>query len=184
MRTVKNLLLIAGTGRNTGKTTLICKIIKRFSAEYGITGLKISPHFHGGTGSLKTIVNDENYNIYEETSTGTGKDSSLMLKSGAAQVFYIEVLDDHLKEAFETFLEIIPPNRTVVCESPALRKYIIPGVFFVVDNDKNKNKKTEILQWKAFADRWIDTGTDNIDNIIPNIKIEKNEWYYFPTFNK
>ena len=178
MRTVKNLLLIAGTGRNTGKTTLACNIIKRFSTGNRITGLKISPHFHGGTESLKTIIGNENFNIYVETSILTGKDSSKMLEAGAVKVFYIEVLDAYLKPAFEHFMEIVPPSYPIVCESPALRNQIIPGVFFIVDNVTNKNKKMEILQWKESADEWIDSGTENMDSIIPNITLKNNEWKY------
>jgi len=41
-----NILLVSGNGRNSGKTTLACKIIERFSKDHEITGLKISPHFH------------------------------------------------------------------------------------------------------------------------------------------
>ena len=178
MKVVQNLLLIAGTGRNTGKTTLSCKIINRFSTDNCITGLKISPHFHGGTESLRTIVRNDNFNIYEETSSSSGKDSSLMLKAGAAKVFYIEVLDEYLEEAFDAFTKIAPPSCPIVCESPALRNYIIPGVFFIVDNTANKNKKTEILRWKASADKWIDTGTENISIISPNISIRDNKWTY------
>ncbi len=36
------LLLIGGTGRNVGKTTLASMVVKQFSADYKIVGLKIS----------------------------------------------------------------------------------------------------------------------------------------------
>ncbi len=179
MKTISNLLLIAGTGRNTGKTTLACKIINAFSNNYRITGLKISPHFHGGTKSLKLVINSENYNIYEETSSATGKDSSLMLKAGASQVFYIETVDEHLKRAFEKFLEIIPDSSPVVCESPALRNYVIPRVFFVVDNKAVEKRKTGITRWRLSADRWIDTSKENINDILKDkLSFGNNRWKY------
>jgi len=179
MKDIPNLLLIAGTGRNTGKTTLACSIINKFSSNFQVIGLKISPHFHGGTDSLKTIVNDNNFNIYEETSASTVKDSSLMLKAGAAKVFYIEVLDEYLKTAFEQFLNILPKSHPLICESPALRKYIQPGVFFIVDSERNKNKKKEILEFREKAEMWIDTDNDNIQDIINKIKSINSSWHFF-----
>ena len=43
---IPHLLLIAGNGRNVGKTTLACKIIAQFARETEVIGLKITPHFH------------------------------------------------------------------------------------------------------------------------------------------
>jgi len=178
MKNIYNLLIIAGTGRNTGKTTLACSIIKKFSQNNQVVGLKISPHFHGGTDSLNTIIADDNFNIYEETSITSRKDSSLMLKAGAAKVFYIEVLDEYLKTAFEQFMNIIPEKHPIICESPALRNYIQPGTFFIVDNENNKNKKAKILKWKKAADKWIDIGKEDINSIFENLMIENNKWKY------
>ncbi len=172
------LLLIAGTGRNTGKTTLACSIIKRFSANHKVIGLKISPHFHGGTKSLKTIISNENFNIYEETSSSTGKDSAAMLKAEASNVFYIEVLDEYLETAFEHFQNIMPSPYPIVCESPALINYVKPGVFFIVDNENNKNKKKEIFLKRKIADKWIDTGKEKILTIIENLHCENNVWRF------
>ena len=41
-----NILTIAGTGRNVGKTTLACSIIKKMALNARITAIKITPHFH------------------------------------------------------------------------------------------------------------------------------------------
>ena len=178
MDIIPNLLLVAGTGRNTGKTTLACSIIKKFSAHHQIIGLKISPHFHGGTKSLKAIIANENFNIYREASSTSGKDSSQMLKAGALKVYYIEVLDAHLKTAFGEFLDILPSQAPIVCESPALINYVGPGVFFILDNADNKNKKEEIFRRKNMADKWIDTDIEDIHEITGNLEITGNEWQY------
>jgi len=179
MNAIQNLLLIAGTGRNTGKTTLACSIINKFSSDVQIAGLKISPHFHGGTKSLKEIVANENFNIYQETSLTSGKDSSLMLKAGATKVYYIEVLDEHLKTAFDEFLKIPQPKTPIVCESPALINYVKPAVFFIVDNENNKKKKEEIFQQKAIADKWIDTGKEDILEVIKKLAIDNSKFWVY-----
>ena len=41
-----NILAISGTGRNVGKTTLTCGIIKKLGIDQKPTAVKISPHFH------------------------------------------------------------------------------------------------------------------------------------------
>ncbi|MBK8884338.1 MAG: hypothetical protein IPN67_18855 [Bacteroidales bacterium] len=54
MITIPNLLLIAGTGTKSGKTTMACKIIRQFS-ELKITAIKITPHFHETTPGLLPV---------------------------------------------------------------------------------------------------------------------------------
>ena len=176
MNKISNLLLIAGTGRNTGKTTLACSIINKVASDNKIIGLKISPHFHGGTDSLKLLSGNEFFNIYKETSANTGKDSSKMLKAGAYRVFYIETNDEHLQEAFMKFNELTPLKYPIVCESPALRNYVRPGIFFIVDCENNKNKKQKILKWKNEADLFIKTDREDISNIIEKLLLDKSGW--------
>ena len=54
MKTLKNWIIIAGNGRNTGKTTLACQIISA-NKGYGVTGIKISPHHHTLRGTEEII---------------------------------------------------------------------------------------------------------------------------------
>lgn len=177
MQLFPNILLIAGTGRNTGKTTLACEIIKQTSVKQHVIGLKISPHFHGGTKSLKPIVETENYNLYEETlNDSTAKDSSKMLASGAAQVFYIEVLDEYILEAFLRLMKHMPENCAIVCESPALRKVIDPGLFIIVDNISQQNKKQDVLLRKDSADFFIETDKTELADIVSQISLSSTCW--------
>ena len=176
MEEFKNLLLIAGTGRNTGKTLLASSIIERFSSDLKITGLKISPHFHSGTESLQSLYKNENFNIYQETSYTSAKDSSRMLKAGAHKVFYIECFDEFIKEAFESFLQMTDISGPVVCESPALRKYVRPGIFFIVDNNSNQNKKQDVLDLRQKADFFIETDKESFNLIINRIMYNQNGW--------
>ena len=83
------LLLIAGNGRDSGKTTLACLIIQKFSTDHQIIALKISPHKHRIAAGGKVICDTENLYIAEETNPGTGKDSSRMLQAGAGRSFFI-----------------------------------------------------------------------------------------------
>ncbi len=135
-----NLLVIAGTGRNSGKTTLARTIIERFSS-YGITAVKISPHFHKASRGLIEFAGTGNYNIYTETSTLGDKDSSVFLVAGAAKVFYIQAKDLFIKEAFRNLYQSLPEDKPVICESPALGRYIDPAVLLLTDSEKVKERK-------------------------------------------
>ena len=138
---VPNLLLIAGTGTKSGKTSIACRIIEQFKS-LNITAIKISPHFHETTPGLKTIYEEKGYSVYEETNSNSTKDTSRMLQSGAYKVYFSKVLDDRLPFVFDKIMELIPEGTPIICESPALRNFIEPGVFIIMNSEsiiKHKN---------------------------------------------
>ena len=146
MVTIKNLLLIAGTGTKSGKTTMACRIIEEFP-ELHITGIKITPHFHETTAGLLPIAEGKGYSIFEESDAGSFKDTSRMLKAGAHKVYFAKVWDDQLFEVFNEIMKLIPPATPVICESPALRNFVEPGVFILMTSDTiNKQKDISHLQ--------------------------------------
>ncbi|HYQ56945.1 MAG TPA: hypothetical protein VEP89_06305 [Draconibacterium sp.] len=124
-----NLLLIAGNGRNVGKTYFACRIIESLSKKATVTGLKISSHIHQHNNE-DVLIKTQHYVILQEKQI-TGKDSSLMLQAGAKQVFFIMAAPEYLQEAFEQLLAYLP-DTSVVCESGGLHEIINPGLFFFV----------------------------------------------------
>jgi hypothetical protein len=143
---IPNLLLIAGTGTKSGKTSMACRIIEQFM-NLNITAIKISPHCHETTPGLKTIYDETGYAIYEETNRNTTKDTSRMLKSGAHKVYFAKVMDDRLQFVFDKIMDLIPEGTPIICESPALRNYVEPGVFIMMTSETiNKRKNINYLQ--------------------------------------
>ena len=125
-----NMLIIAGEGRNVGKTWLACRIIRQLSATEKVTAVKISSHFHGTDPRDILFEKKGRYIIHEEKNI-SGKDSSLMLQAGAARSFFIMAPGEYLREAFlrlRPFLEKGP----VVCESGGLAEIVRPGIFLFV----------------------------------------------------
>lgn len=135
-----NLLLVAGSGRNSGKTTIVCKIIDQFR-HFGIASIKISPHFHDPSDGLIHFSGKSGYEIYEETNMNISKDSSRMLKSGAEKVYYIQTIEESLNNAFSNTYMNISSGKPVICESPALINYIEPGVFIIMISPAGSNLK-------------------------------------------
>ena len=105
MMKLPNWLILVGTNRNAGKTSLACKVIEDHRSQ-GITAIKISPHFHPVEENDNVISRTNNYVIIKEEKKGTGKDSSRMLDAGASEVFYIQVWDNNLNEAIKELMEV------------------------------------------------------------------------------
>jgi len=143
---IPNLLIIAGTGTKSGKTTMACKIIEQFH-DMGITAIRISPHFHETSPGLVPIDTGAGYSIYEETNDGTPKDTSRMLRAGASKVYLVLVWDSILSVVFRKVLQVIPEGTAVICESPGLRNWFEPGLFIIMTSEtENKRQDLNHLQ--------------------------------------
>ena len=170
------LLLIAGTGRNTGKTTLACNIIRKFGLNHSIIAMKITPHFHKNIQSGKVIVKTSNLYIAEETDSTTTKDSSLMLQAGARQSYFVMAKDEHLDTAFREIVKLIPSDSLLVCESGGLRYHVVPGLFFMMNSSGNEIIKPASEKLKLLADRLIIFDGEKIDFDLDSIEITDNRW--------
>jgi hypothetical protein len=172
---IPNLLLLAGTGTKSGKTTIACKIIGQFSY-LKITAIKITPHFHDSTSGLIPVTEKKGYSIFQETKSDTPKDTSRMLRSGAHAVYLAQVWDNELLNVFNEIMELIPLNTPVICESPALRNYIEPGVFIIMTSDI-KNKPMNICHLQALPHLMFKL--EDLENIesLP-IGFEDGKWFY------
>lgn len=146
MPNIPNLLIIAGSGTKSGKTTMACKLIEQFR-EFSITAIKITPHFHDTTPGLKVVCKEPEYEIYEETDSDSNKDTSRMLHAGASKVYFAKVYDDKLLLVFNKIKELIPARTPIICESPALAYYVTPGVFIIMTSEAtHKYKNISHLQ--------------------------------------
>lgn len=144
-----NIILIAGSGRNIGKTTLICKII-RAAKKQEIVAIKVTPHFHEATPGLIEIDKGNGWIISEETNSSTQKDSSLFLKNGANKSYFIQIEEDNLDDAFVAIKKYLQKDKIIIIESAALHKIIEPALFiFVLPDGKIIEKEIEPTLEKA-----------------------------------
>jgi hypothetical protein len=137
---IPNLLIIAGTGNKSGKTSMACRIIEQFR-HIGIISVKITPHFHETTPGLVLISEKTGYSVYEETNSDISKDTSRMLKAGASKVYFAKVRESSLHDAFKEIIRHVPSGTPLICESPALRRYIEPGIFIIMTSLTKDNQK-------------------------------------------
>jgi hypothetical protein len=145
MITIPNLLLIAGTGTKSGKTSMACRIIGQLTG-LKITAIKITPHFHETTAGLLPVLENRGYSIYEESDRDSYKDTSRMLRAGAQRVYFAKLRDEQLHEVFNEIMKLIPEGTAVICESPALRNFVEPGVFVIMTSETiHKHKDINYL---------------------------------------
>jgi Ni2+-binding GTPase involved in maturation of urease and hydrogenase len=152
MKFLKNLLIIGGTGRNTGKTELICTIISKISRQCHIYGAKttdVAPR--KAEMAAHTITGDSGWLIYEEENKKSGKDTSRMLGAGAHRVYYLQSNDENVAEGFLELLNLLPENTPLVCESNTLADHFKPGLFLVVTRGETRDKKIQDRLIKADA---------------------------------
>ena len=149
-----NLIIIGGSSRNVGKTTLALKLIEKYCAKEIIIGLKVTSmrpgeeSFHGSHESY----NLQQFRIIEETSTDNKKDTSRMFLAGAKKVYYIETPDHLLSNALNAFIEKIGSENPIICESRSLRKVVRPGLFVLLKHFDLLTVKPEFKRFEELAD--------------------------------
>src|SRR5512138_1409282 len=91
-----NVLLISGEGRNVGKTSLGCRIVKRLSSITDAIAIKVTHHLHPLTDSLAVLSQSGSMMIAREYDADSDKDTSRYLTAGADQVYYIRCEEESL----------------------------------------------------------------------------------------
>ena len=114
MERLDNLLIVAGAGRNVGKTEFVCRLIEKHSSQSDIYGLKVSAiHpdeaiYHGDHSKQRFTAN-----LFEETRYDLDKDTSRMLRAGAKKVYYLQGDDEQIRFGFQEFHSMIPASAPI-----------------------------------------------------------------------
>ena len=180
---VSGMLMIGSAGRNVGKTEFACSLIRRFSAQQKIVGIKVTtikqkdgtcPRGGRGCGVCSSLRGD--YCITEETQPQAGKDTSRLLASGASRVFWLRVMRSKLEEGAVALLDVIGPDAVSVCESNTLRKAVEPGLFVIVKHNNSDQWKVSAENVREYADRIISSDGTGFDADIADIGFAEGQW--------
>jgi len=174
------LLLIAGTGRNSGKTMLACSIIDKFSGTRTIVAIKISPHRHNIEPNGEVLFRNDHICILEETELGTGKDSSRMLAAGAKRSFFISATEDNLVKAIQQTIKLVSVDAFMICESGGLRKWVEPDLFLMVSRNGPSVENANLNDLIDFEHIWIQFDGQKFDFNTDRIIIQQNCWKTTP----
>lgn len=176
----KNILLVAGTGRNIGKTTLACNLIAHFSKTKEIIGLKITSMypdelaFHG---NKETELNDD-FEISEEKLSNPRKDTFRMKQAGAKRVFFVRTKDIYMQQALNNLFQIIDKESIIICESASLRNFIQPGLFLLIRSSDESNIKERSRKLFPLADLIIFSDKPDHKKIVDSIEIVQQGWKF------
>ena len=145
-----NMVLVGSFGRNSGKTTLACRLIRAFQDRWPVIAMKVvsvskeGRHCHRGSAGCGLCTGlSEPYCLIEEKDAASPKDTAQMLRAGAQKSFLLLGQENALFEGLSALLDQVPPGTLLVCESNTLRKIVAPGVFLFADAG------TEILKPSA-----------------------------------
>lgn len=109
-------IIVAGTGRKSGKTTLVCRILRLFP-ERRWTAVKISHHAPAMPGALFEVV--------KESEAGPSGDTRRYLAAGAERAFWVRgdfeaalpALKNLLEEAEDWIVESTRAARKIPCDA-------------------------------------------------------------------
>lgn len=168
------LLLICGSGRNSGKTLIATRIINSRSQRFSVAAIKISMHNHEHHERMKILEKGKGYQIWQDNGI-TRKDSGRFLEAGAAISLYTETTDEYLFEAFTRLITHIPEEALIVCESGGLSRFIKPGLMIFVhemDIAVPGNKIETMLQ----SDLVLCLDQINDDLTLQSISVKDGGW--------
>ncbi len=175
----KNLLIIGGSGRNVGKTTLATSIIHKISGSLPVIGLKVST-FKQGNGQYHgehTPLPLNSFRINKETCINPQKDTARMVYSGAKAAYFVETFDTMVSWAYNEFKnECNSVNLPVVCESQSLRYYVKPGLFILIMDSQNSKKFTKEYIGLADLVCYNDSDPMWLESLTQRIRFTSSGW--------
>ncbi len=171
--------MISGSGKKVGKTTLACELINRFSKEFQLIAIKISPHFHQQKSNNEIIYNSNKFIIEKETKPNLIRDSSKMLKAGAFKVYYIQTNDVFIPVALDIVVKMEEKKYPVICESGAAWKHIIPGAVIYIEKPGQKDTSKN-AECKHNANILFHYNENSVNFDITGIYYKNNSWIVIP----
>lgn len=170
------ILLISGSGRNCGKTSLASEMISHVSSAKEVVALKISPHFHKLSHKQALLFGNNDIKIFKETDNTLQKDSSRMLRAGAAKSFYIQCEDKNLLQAWDWIEKFIPEDVPVVCESGSFASIFEAGIHLLVEGNKPDKMKRSYMKNKELSDKIVHFDGQNFNLNFADLSFTGNQW--------
>jgi len=178
-----NMLMIGSAGANVGKTELACAILAKLAGKRDIVGIKVTtirdrdgqcPRGGQGCGACGTLEGD--FSISRETDRDSQKDTARLLAAGAAEVFWLRIMDSCLEEGLARLLSTIGRDRPWLCESNSLRHVVEPGLFLMTRGKGKAAWKDSALQVRPLADRIVTSDGHGFDLELDQVCFEDGRW--------
>lgn len=178
-----NILLIGAAGRNTGKTTLACRVIENISKDTPLIAAKVTtiaerdskcPRGGEGCGACSSLEGD--FQITRETDSDSNKDTARLLQAGAKEVYWLRTQKDCLKDAATALLETIGPDIPCVIESNSLRLVAQPSLFIMTKDADTSEYKPSAKDVADLADIMLKFNGTTFDTNPDDIYYSNGKW--------
>jgi len=178
-----DLLLVGGSGRNSGKTELACRIIARHAPSEPVVGLKVTtvdrtdghcPHGGDGCGVCSSL--EVPWIVSEELDRRSTKDTCRMLASGARRVLWLRSLRSELAGGATELLDRVPPGWVAVGESTSLRGCVEPGLFLLVRGPESNGTKASARAVAHMADHVVVSDGRSLGLQLDRISVVDGRW--------
>jgi hypothetical protein len=173
-----HVLMIGGNARKSGKTTFLCNILKKLGKDNPLVALKVSLytdiqdlHAH-----YEMDDDDEFYEVRETTPSGEN-DSSRYLEAGAMEGWFIAAMENEktAEKIRERIDFLIDSGRLLIIESNRLRKFLKPGLFIMVNQEK-KEDKSGAKAFQQMSDLIVKPDSEEFNDIDKFLGIKDKEW--------
>lgn len=114
------IVVVGGSGRNVGKTALICGLIEA-TPELRWTAVKISTHLH-----------EKSSPLWEETTSGLETDTARYLSAGARRAFLITATDAQIPALIQQLEATLAMPRSLIFESNRIVDWVQPDLCLAV----------------------------------------------------
>ena len=184
MLKLDKMLLVGSDQRKSGKTTLVCELIKKVSINHDLVAIKVTmlsengPNSnHKNTADRDCCLRERGYCIVEDNESCGQNDTSRFLAAGARRSLWLQVFKKHLLEGFETVLKEIGKDAVIICESTSLRKIVEPGIFIMmVPGIKLSGRKKNAEHLRIYADVTWPFYKTKLENYISRITFTSDKW--------
>jgi hypothetical protein len=116
-------IVVGGSGRNVGKTALVCGLIAGLT-EFRWIAVKLSAHDHG-----------KQKPVWEETIAGDETDTARYLTAGAERALLVTAEGDRLGTVVRELMDAQGPGAHLIFESNQVLNYVRPDVCLAVDGE-------------------------------------------------
>jgi hypothetical protein len=176
MQALIGLIQIGSAEKHSGKTTFSTMLIKNILKKHPeiiLYGIKAT--------ILEGKEKSGGYSIFEEKNADKDKDTSKLLKAGAAGVFWLRTDEKNVLNGLTEIKTMLKPAGFIVCESNSLRKYIKPDIFIMIKRKYPVEFKKSALEVIQFADIILESeAAENslvyTPDIIDKIDISGSKW--------
>jgi hypothetical protein len=132
------IIVVGGSGRNVGKTALVCALIRGLP-EFQWTAVKVSSHDHG-----------KDQPVWEETMAGQATDTARYLAAGAHRAFLVTAAGGVLP--LQDFQKKAGPGANLIFESNSLLTLLKPDLCLGVLGESGGDVKPSFLSFMRQAD--------------------------------